>query len=190
MTLDLISPIGANFLKDWPGQNAINSDRIDAFAGPCLTTHALQDYVPILTASVTNPTLGSGGTLVGKYYKIFDMIYTWGEFRFGTGASIGSGTYQISLPFPADTSLTNVTPFTTPISVGNGIVYDFAIDAERQPVIAMLGSPDYLIFATKAAVAGATTIFTTHNNPITWSGAGAPGGDGIMWSAKYKKVSS
>src|SRR3954462_14655862 len=103
MVLALQTPTGPSFVKDWPAQNTVNCDLIDGYAGPCLTTNPLLDYVPVLTASVTDPTLGTGGILVGKYYKIFDQIYVWGEFRFGTGATIGSGVYRISLPFRAKT---------------------------------------------------------------------------------------
>src|SRR5215208_3695550 len=105
MVLSLETPLGNNFLKDWPTQNTENCDLIDDFAGPCLVSHALGSYTPVLTATTTNPSLGTGGALTGKYYKIFDQVWIWGEFRFGVGAAIGSGTYQISIPFRAKTNL-------------------------------------------------------------------------------------
>lgn len=184
MVLSLETPVGANFIKDWPGQNAVNCNLIDAYAGPSLTSDPILDYVPILTASTTNPVLGTGGTLVGKYYRIFDQIYTWGEFRFGTGASVGSGIYRVSLPFKAKTLISTNNPFDTPLSVGNGIVFQVATDANRQPVNVQLGSPDYLVFAVRMGTAGISRG-VSHNIPIAWTGAPAPA-DGLMWSARYQ----
>lgn len=186
MAIDQLTPVGADFLKNWPGQNAVNCDRIDDYAGPCLTSHAIQNYVPALTADTTNPSLGTGGSLVGKYYKIFDQIFTWGEFRFGSGASIGSGVYRISLPFRARTLISVNNPFDSPIPVGTGQVFDLSSAVDRQPVTVNLGSPDFLVFTVKMGVA-AGTRGVTHNSPIIWSGGVAPGGDGIMWYARYQR---
>src|SRR5260370_37137024 len=100
MVLSLQTPAGINFIKDWSSQNAVNCDLMDAYAGP----YAIQTYVPILTAVTTNPVLGSTGTITGFYYRLFDQIYTWGEFKFnGTGSNKGAGTYIITLPFKAKT---------------------------------------------------------------------------------------
>lgn len=186
MVLSLESPIGPNFIKDFPGLNAINSDDIDNYAGPCLTSHAIQSYTPSLTATVTNPVIGTPGTLVGKYYKIFDEIWTWGEFRFGNagGVTAGSGTYRISLPFKAKTNISSGNPYNTPIAVGTGRVFSVLTDANRQAVTTMLGSPDFLVFRIKMATGGASS-FVTHNIPITWSGS-TPG-DGMMWAARYQR---
>jgi len=184
MALNLTTPIGVNFLSDWPSQNSVNCDDIDSYAGPCLTTHPIQTYTPALTASTTNPNLGTGGTLIGKYYKIFDQIYTWGEIRFGTGASIGSGVYRISLPFRAKTNISVGNPFTYPIPVGSGALFDTAIDTDRQPVTTMLGSPDFLVLGIRMGTAGADRLIS-HNIPNIWTG-GSPG-DGLMWSARYQR---
>lgn len=184
MPLNLTGPISSNFMKDWPAQNGVNCDLIDNYAGPCKTIHAIPDYVPVLTASTTNPTLGTGGTLVGKVYRIFDQVYTWGEFRFGSGATVGSGIYRISLPFKAKTLISTNNPFDSPIPCGNGIVFNVAADVNRQPVITQLGSPDFLVFSVKMGTAGASRG-VSHNIPFAWSG-GSPG-DGMMWHARYQR---
>jgi hypothetical protein len=184
MVLNLETPIGSNFMKDWPSQNGVNCDRIDDYAGPCLTSHPIQSYTPVLTASVTSPVLGTGSSIFGRYYVIFDQVYTWGEFRYGTAASIGSGIYRISLPFRAKTLINTNNPFETPLPVGNGIVFDESADAGRQAVIAQLGSPDFLVFSVRMGTAGASRG-VTHNTPIIWSGL--PPGDGMMWSARYQR---
>jgi len=187
MVLNLQTPVGNNFLKDWPGQNAVNCDLIDDYAGPCLTSHPIQTYTPALTASTANPVLGTSSTLVGMYYEIFDQIYTWGEFRFGTAASIGSGIYEISLPFRAK-SLVGQGPsssFTSPPSVGNAVVFDESIDSGRQPALTVLRNLDKLSFLVRMGTAGASRA-VSHNIPIVWTGAPSPA-DGVMWSARYQR---
>jgi hypothetical protein len=64
-------------------------------------------YVPTLTASTTNPTLGTGGNLTqaGWWKRVDDLIIGGALIRFGTTApAAGSGTYYISLPFAANTA--------------------------------------------------------------------------------------
>ena len=65
-----------------------------------------KSYTPILTAATTNPTLGSGSVVSGRYVIDAGRRCTyWGQVQFGTsGVNAGSGQYFISLPFPAATS--------------------------------------------------------------------------------------
>jgi hypothetical protein len=59
-------------------------------------------YTPVLTASVTNPTLGTGSSQVGSYARIQNLIIYRFRISFGTsGISTGSGTYRVSLPVAA-----------------------------------------------------------------------------------------
>lgn len=104
MGILLTDPAGSNFIKDFPAVNAANLDKIDAYANASLVTHPLKQYTPLFTATTANPTIGTGGPAVLRafYYEIFDQIYTWGEFRFGTTSpSSGTGTWIMSLPFTA-----------------------------------------------------------------------------------------
>lgn len=56
-------------------------------------------YTPSLTASTTNPNLGSTGSTSGAYMQIGKMVYGRAKFTFGgTGISAGSGVYYLSLP--------------------------------------------------------------------------------------------
>lgn len=60
-------------------------------------------YTPVLTASTTNPTLGTGSSAVGRYRQFGKTVLCRGEFRFGTsGISAGSGQYSMSLPVPGN----------------------------------------------------------------------------------------
>ena len=59
-------------------------------------------YTPVLTASVTNPTLGTGGSSVGEYARIQNFIFYRFTITFGTvGVNAGSGSYFVSLPVTA-----------------------------------------------------------------------------------------
>jgi hypothetical protein len=59
-------------------------------------------YTPVLTASVTNPTLGTGSAQTGSYARIQNLIIYRFFIRFGSsGISAGSGSYRVSLPVAA-----------------------------------------------------------------------------------------
>lgn len=184
MTLSLITPAGINFIKDFPFQNAENCNGIDDYAGPCLTSHPLTEYTPQLRATTTNPTLGPDGFIRGFYYRIFDQIFTWGEFRFGTsGTSAGSGFWHISLPFNADSIIgSNVTPARAVI-VGNGLVWDDSADSGRWPIICHLRTNDSIQFTHKMNSGKASEIVSAAGIPIPWTA-----NDGLMWYARYKRA--
>jgi hypothetical protein len=58
-------------------------------------------YIPVLTASSTNPTLGPGYVAAGRYCQIGKTVIGVGRISFGgSGTSAGSGTYYISMPLP------------------------------------------------------------------------------------------
>jgi hypothetical protein len=81
-------------------------------AGQILTSATLntigapwESWTPNLTASTTNPTLGTGSSRTGRYGQIDSLVYGQGQIQFGTsGASAGSGFYYISLPLTAQSS--------------------------------------------------------------------------------------
>lgn len=55
-------------------------------------------WTPVLTASTTNPTLGTGSSQTGVYMRIGRLIFAQGRILWGTGGTAGSGTYAISVP--------------------------------------------------------------------------------------------
>lgn len=60
---------------------------------------AWQTYTPTLTGSGSNPNLGAGGSISGRYLKIGKLVIVLARADWaGAGASAGSGTYAISLP--------------------------------------------------------------------------------------------
>jgi hypothetical protein len=61
-------------------------------------------YTPALTATTTNPGLGTSFAREGAYYRIGSLVIARGTIRAGTsGATAGNGIYMVSLPVPAKT---------------------------------------------------------------------------------------
>lgn len=179
MVLALVTPVGANFIKDWPSQNAVNCELIDAYAGP----YAIQTYVPLLTATTTNPVLGATGAITGFYYKIFDQIYSWGEFKYnGAGSNKGAGTYIITLPFKAKTSFPpNILTGKGPI-IGSGQVWRQSVATDRQPVAVQLRTVDQMMFNIRADSGFGSRACDGTDIPFAWAN-----GDGIKWFVKYQR---
>ena len=60
-------------------------------------------YTPVLTASVTNPTLGTGSQQLGSFARIQNLIICRFYIAFGaSGTNAGSGSYRVSLPVNAN----------------------------------------------------------------------------------------
>lgn len=80
------------FLKDW-----LNSVGDALNLGFATGVGGWTAFTPVLTASTSNPTLGSGSVQVGHYAKIGKLIVAHWGVRFGTsGQAKGSGTYWVS----------------------------------------------------------------------------------------------
>lgn len=98
-----------------------DKDRVSIYNGSSWQTvsqGARDTYTPVLTASTTNPTLGSGAIQTGAWSASGCEIKGRAGFYFGSsGAAAGSGVYRISLPTPAKTFGVNVV-------IGAGWVYD------------------------------------------------------------------
>lgn len=67
---------------------------------------AERTYTPALTATTTNPTLGTGAVQTGRWAMVGKCAVVRGSIRFGTaGVNAGSGTYLIGLPVPVVSGL-------------------------------------------------------------------------------------
>jgi hypothetical protein len=94
-----IKPQTSPFFAGWAVQNATNCDKIDAIFRS--TTHT---YTPGFTATTTNPTLGSGSVLAGKWVRLFPKLVL-GFIRVdfgGAGFAAGSGIYELTIPTTID----------------------------------------------------------------------------------------
>ena len=60
-------------------------------------------YTPVLTATTTNPTLGTGATVIGSYARVQNLIIYNFLITFGTSGFVaGVGDYKVSLPVTAN----------------------------------------------------------------------------------------
>lgn len=98
----------------------------DVSSGQVLTAAKLQEigaaweaWTPTLTASTTNPTLGTGSSRTGRWARVNKIVTGSGKITFGTsGTAAGSGFYSVSLPATAQSS-TPVGPIGT-FYIGDG----------------------------------------------------------------------
>lgn len=116
-------------------------------------------YTPSLTAATTNPTLGSGSGVVGKFTLRAGI---WCDVRFtikfgSSGAAAGSGQYLISLPFTSASDFTIAAP-----DCGMAYLRDDSGPAIAQGMTYV--SPG---FATCSLVANNVTV--TNSSLWTWA---------------------
>lgn len=183
MAITLVTPDSSNFLRQFPGQNEVNLDRVDEYAGPCLTTHPLTAFTPNLSADVTAPTLGVGGTNLGYMYRIFDQLYMWGQFRFGSsGINAGSGLYLLNLPFQVNSVLGASTTMGENPVIGTGTVHDNSSNAGRMPLTVHLRTTSQLVFGIRMN-AGSVNRDLRSAGYITWDVL-----DGVSWCARVQRA--
>lgn len=78
----------------------------ETLAAPKLRDLAGRDsYNPALTATSTNPNLGTLPTIEGEFYVTGQLVVVWINIQFGSGSTAGSGNYRVSVPaaYPIDT---------------------------------------------------------------------------------------
>jgi hypothetical protein len=126
-------------------------------------------FTPTLTASTTNPTLGTGSNRLGYYTQIGKLIIYAFEVRFGSsGASAGSGNYRISLP---------VTAKADPLYArGGSLTYNDASAFTARLGVAIIADPSYVELNFDAG-----TFYVTNSAPFTWSND-----DGIRGTLIYE----
>lgn len=119
-------------------------------------------YTPVLTASTTNPTLGTGSVASGRYIRRGKEVSGHATIIFGTsGVAAGSGTYFISLPVAQRTA-----------------------DAGSPPLRRSLGTAE--LFDSSASTPAAAMTITPASNPNVaairvFSGVN-PVGDNVPWT--------
>lgn len=117
---------------------------------------AWETWTPALTASTTNPTLGTGSTTTGRYGRINKTVFGNCRIIFGTsGVNAGSGFYFVSLPVTAQAS---------GVMSGYGYIFDSSTGLVRHTAVVLDSTTRvslYLENATNYAVAA--------TNPWTWA---------------------
>lgn len=133
-------------------------------------------FTPALTASTTNPTLGTTNKIdTGGYYQVGKHVWGWGHIRFGTAGSpsAGSGAYDVSLPVapasPTDSSHIG-TFYAVDSSAGANILGMVAILAAGNTTARLL-APNF----------GSSTYSSASNSfPWTWAAS-----DSIHYTFDY-----
>lgn len=143
--------------------SAINTVKDIYYAG-VINGGSLTSWTPALTASVTNPTIGTGGTSVGSWMRVGKLVLASFAYTFGTtGQNPGSGIYALSLPIAAAGQLTS------------SVVLNDSSPAAVKTALATLSTT--LTFAMFENAAGA---YVQNNSPFTWAA-----GDSITGNVVY-----
>lgn len=123
--LGLIKPDISEKIKEdlptfpgWASQNADNMDMIDSLFRASTATYSIA-----WTGAGSNPTIGSGGLLEGKYVRFFPrMVAVFFRIHFGSAGFVaGSGQYRISVPVAPDP---NFAGFLDMIPIGKAMYQD------------------------------------------------------------------
>jgi hypothetical protein len=129
----------------WATQNAANCNVLDG-----LFRHTTSSYTPTFTGSGGNPTLGSGGSVSGKWIRLFPRVVLV-EFRVdlgGAGLALGSGTYGLTLPVaPAAELLTLDNSF----PVGKCFLDDNSNAANSTTMTTMISNTGVMFFRPPSA---------------------------------------
>lgn len=115
-----------------------------------------ETWTPALTASTTNPTLGTGSNVAGRYARINKTVYGDAWILFGTsGVNPGNGFYFLSLPIAAQ----NVVP-----PIGMGWILDSSTSLLRHVVAQMDTTSRVGLWLENT-----TNFSVSHFNPWTWA---------------------
>lgn len=125
-------------------------------------------WTPTLTAASVNPTLGSGGTAVGRYTQIGKHVSGYGTITFGSsGVAAGTGEYHIALPATATA--------TTPRTMGSVVLYDSSTGTFNLGVV-------YYSSTTVARIAiTGTALVVSEATPWVWAA-----NDAIVFNLDYE----
>lgn len=114
-------------------------------------------FVPALTASVTNPTLGSGSVAAGRYAEVGDLVIAQIRIAFGTsGTNAGSGSYFVSVPVTAQAAT---------FIRGFGFVFDSSATSRRNVTAAQNDGDTVFLWYSDPT----TDNTVAHNAPWAWA---------------------
>lgn len=116
-------------------------------------------FTPTLTATVTNPTLGTGGVAQGQYMQAGELVVYRFYFQFGTsGSNPGSGTYEVDVPV----NISSDTPANTASTIGHATLFDWSVAGHKElGTVSRNSATTIRLFVDNATV--------SHNNPFTWA---------------------
>jgi hypothetical protein len=117
---------------------------------------AYDPFTPTLTAVTTNPTLGTGSSVVGTFLRYGHRIEGQGDITFGTsGVVAGSGLYAVSLPVACTGAAVSSASV-----MGGGVFNDFS--AGRDYVFKLIA----VTTTTCRLVEASAGLFFTNASPV------------------------
>lgn len=126
-----------------------------------------ETWTPVLTASTTNPTLGTGSTQFGRYAQVNKIVSGFGQINFGTsGANGGFQFYFVSLPIAMQGNST---------VIGQWRVFDASAGASYLGTLIFNTSTSALLFFNNPA------SVITNTAPFTWTN-----NDFIQYNFQYE----
>ena len=139
-----------------------------------LSGEVVDDWVPTLSASTTDPTLGGGTEQQDGMYRVMlgNMVFGQFHIRFGTsGNNKGSGVYLIDLPFKPVTLPNDRGTVIGTVAVfdNGGVMYDGHLDVA--PAVSTTAARMILTGWPKEDVTDLPTTAGTVTDvtPFTWS---------------------
>lgn len=147
----------------FPAGSIPGADEWEDAIAPAFTT-----YVPTLTATTTNPTLGTGATQTGRYRAHGNLVFMEVGITFGTGATAGSGFYHIDLPLPA---------LSGSVAIGTVWLYDSSTGDQRAGLCRLFGTSTIEMLVT------VSSVVVSNSGPWTWAV-----GDQILTSLTYESA--
>ncbi|HLV43525.1 MAG TPA: hypothetical protein VKY39_01075, partial [Aggregatilineales bacterium] len=113
------------------------------------TVGKYQPYTPTWISSGTQPSVGTGGNIFGRYALIGNTMHVRARITLGTGFSFGTGTHGVTLP---DTGLS---PVSTPAQMLTARYVD-------------VGTGSYVQTSWVTSILGAYAMqFVTGTGPVT-----------------------
>lgn len=113
-------------------RNDLTGNVLETWDGGRWLSTAQTAYTPTLTAGTTNPSIGTGSA-VGTYSIVGKTMTGQFYITFGSGSSVGSGAYQVSLPAGFTyTSLAGYVPVGAFGAIGSGAPPAYVTGVMRQ----------------------------------------------------------
>lgn len=131
---------------------------------------AWQPYIPVWTASGSNPSIGNG-SINGQYTKIGRTVLFRASITAGSTTTFGSGNYSISLPVAG-------APGTVAYPIGETSMVDVSVGTRYIRTLIMWTAATTTLILNEA---GATVTPTV---PVTWAD-----GDLFYFSGQYEAAS-
>lgn len=141
---------------------------------------AWETFTPVLTATTTDPTLGTAGVIEGRYQRVGTTVFARYIVKFGTsGANAGSGNYRLSLPIDCDLSMTDAD--TSIMGVGRAIDNSASDDVLIFPEFQTASEMSLVYHVGEATTGDAVSVSGTA--PWTWAASDQVFGGFVIYEA-------